>query len=223
MNNTNATSLISSERNDVILCRPYDLPDEALLHVTGERARHLLFVPQRVMVVVGKGSNPSLELNTEAVLADKVPVLRRATGGCAVVLSPEMLVASFALYATAQRKSAEYFSLFNQIIIFALAGLGITGLERAGTSDIAIRGRKIAGTSLYRNRELVFYHAVINLSGGTVLMERYLKLPPRLPDYRAGRSHAEFVSSLRAEGFSASLGSICVEIENEFQRAIRRI
>ncbi len=181
----------------------YDLPDASLLErVEGVAGRCAVFVPERTLVVIGRGSHVELELNASAIAADGVPVLRRGTGGCAVVLTPEMVAVSFAVYAKEQGRSADYFHDFNAIIIRALESLGVTGLAHAGTSDIALQGRKIAGTALYRNRELVFYHAILNLAGTTELMERYLRRPPRMPDYRAGRSHAEFVTSLAAEGFA---------------------
>jgi lipoate---protein ligase len=181
--------------------QPYDLPDADLLSAGGTGERCLVYRPPRVLVVVGKGSDPRLELRTDAILADHVPVLRRATGGCAVVLSPEMLAVAIAVYSREQHKSSQYFRIFNRIIILALADLGVSGLEHAGISDIAIGGRKIAGTALYRNRDLIFYHAILNAASGTELMERYLLHPPRTPDYRAERSHRNFVTSLAEQGY----------------------
>jgi lipoate---protein ligase len=149
-----------------------------------------------------------------------VPVMRRATGGCAVVLTPAMAAISFALYTSTQKKSSDYFRAFNAVIIHALATLGVSGAEHKGISDIALGGRKIAGTALYRNREMIFYHAVLNLSGGTELMERYLQAPPRTPDYRAGRRHRDFVTSLAAEGLSVEINALKGRIETEFQTFI---
>ncbi|MBU1984394.1 hypothetical protein KJ815_08290 [bacterium] len=178
----------------------------------------MVFVPPCVMVVMGKGSDPAAELHANHILADGVPVIRRGTGGCAVVLSPEMIVVSFVVLHKRQQKSAEYFRAFNRTIIRALSDQGVTHLEHAGTSDIARHGRKIAGTAIYRNRRLVFYHAVINAAGEANLMERYLKHPPRTPDYRADRTHANFVTSLAAEGFRIDLSAFQNGIETEFWR-----
>ena len=92
----------------------------------------------------------------------------------------------------------------------------MTDLSHQGISDIALRSRKVAGTAIYRNRELVFYHAIINLSGTTEAMERYLKLPPRTPDYRRGRSHAEFVTSLAEEGHSITASDVHCAVSRRF-------
>jgi lipoate---protein ligase len=204
-----------------IAIRPYDLPDEQLMQVSEERGRCLVFAPPETVVVIGKGSDPARELVGERIEADHVPVLRRASGGCSVVLSPEMIVASFALYGENQRRSPEYFRLFNGLIMEALNQLGVDGLEHSGTSDIALKGRKIAGTAIYRNRQLVFHHAIINSGGDTGLMERYLRIPPRLPEYRRGRSHREFVTSLKAEGHSVSVEEFTIEIERNFKSIVR--
>jgi lipoate-protein ligase A len=195
---------------------PYDLPDAPLIVPDGSRGRCCVFVPERVMVVIGKGSDAGREVNGAAVLEDRVPVLRRGTGGCSVVLSPEMAAVSFALYGAEQKKSTDYFRDFNRVIMDALERLGVSGLEHRGISDITLGGRKIAGTAIYRNRELVFYHAIVNLRGDTGLMERYLTMPPREPEYRAGRSHRDFVTSLAAAGFPVDAGALSEAITSTF-------
>jgi len=174
------------------------------------------------MVVIGKGSDPQRELRIDEIARDGVPVLRRGTGGCAVVLSPGTVVVSFVLFHRRQRNSSEYFQAFNAAIIRALGAMGVDDLEHKGTSDIARRRKKIAGTAIYRNRDLVFYHAVINLSESAVIMERYLQHPPRTPDYRNDRSHTEFVTSLSAEGFELDVDRFRMQIEHEFAGVRRR-
>jgi lipoate-protein ligase A len=202
--------------------RPYDLPDAELLRPDGSRGRAAVFVPERVLVVIGKGSDTGLELNSETILHDGIPVLRRSTGGCAVVLTPEMAAISFAVYTNQQKKSTEYFGEFNRLIIETLEAEGVSGLAHRGISDIALGGKKIAGTALYRNRELIFYHAILNLAGDTELMERYLKAPPREPDYREQRSHRDFVTSLAAKGFHVSVDHLQQVIVQRFSAQLER-
>ena len=206
--------------NSDLRIAPYDLPDAELTKPSSEAARSCVFVPARTMVVIGKGSDPALELCQENIIADGVPVLRRGSGGCAVVLTSDMLAVSFAIQHQPQRRSSEYFRLFNAVIIRALQRNGVRGLAHAGTSDIALNGRKLAGTAIYRNRDLVFYHAIIVLAGRAGLMERYLKHPPRVPAYRAGRSHEEFVTSLAEAGFAVPLPRFQQDIEQEFRSTV---
>jgi len=178
----------------------YKLPDAELLTPSGEPQRMMVWVPDRLMVVIGNGSDALKELRADNIDADNVPVIRRGSGGCSVVLSPKMYVASFALYGQLMKDSIGYFKKFNAVIINALESLGVDGLKHEGISDIALNGRKIAGTALYRNKDVVFYHAVINIAESPSLIERYLALPPRMPDYRENRSHEDFVTSLAEQG-----------------------
>lgn len=202
--------------------RPYDLPDAIMLKPDASPGRCVTFVPTDTIVVIGKGSDPAQEVDLEAVLADAVPVMRRASGGCAVVISPDMLAASFAVYGQAQQKSGDYFRDFNELIIAALRDSGVCDLTHAGTSDIARQGRKIAGTAIYRNRDVVFYHAILNLRGNPGIMERYLKRPPRMPEYRADRTHTEFVTSLAAEGHAVDVAALGRAIHREFAAYLQK-
>ena len=46
-----------------------------------------------------------------------------------------------------------------------------------GISDIAIDDLKILGSALYQNKDVVFYHAVLNVGESTNLMESILNIP----------------------------------------------
>jgi lipoate-protein ligase A len=214
---------MSTVEGEVLNLLPYDLPDAVLLGPSSDRSGCLAFVPSRTVIVIGKGSDPAAELYVENAVADRVPVMRRATGGCAVVLTPEMVSVSFVLYHQRQRKSSEYFRLFNSAVIHALESLGVQGLEHVGTSDIALSLRKVAGAAIYRNRQRVFYHTIINVRESADLMERYLRMPPREPPYRAGRRHAEFVTSLEEAGFGLEIGPFDTAVSREFARLLERL
>ena len=198
------------------LVLPYELPDARLLLPADELSRCHVWQPPRVCVVIGRGSQLESEVRCDSVTADEVPVYQRPSGGCAVVLTPDMFVASFVVRTMEQLSSKEYFTRFTHILIRALELLGVRELSFRGISDIAIGDRKLAGTALYRNRERVFYHAVINAAGATDLMERYLLHPPRTPDYRRHRPHSEFVTSLADHGASVSLAQFAAAVQREF-------
>ncbi|MCB9365819.1 MAG: hypothetical protein H6508_01330 [Calditrichaeota bacterium] len=198
----------------------YTLTDSHLLSPDDSAGRFLLWVPDETCVVIGNGSKSELELNAKTIDADQVAVYKRRTGGCAVVLTPDMWCVSCALYGRKQIQSKDYFVLFNKAVTDAFARIGVEGLAHRGISDIALGPKKIAGTALYRNRDLVFYHAVINVSGDVDLITRYLTQPPREPDYREGRSHKEFVTSLSAAGFTPSRDEFEHEFTKEFERIV---
>jgi len=50
----------------------------------------------------------------------------------------------------------------------------------------------------------LLYHAVLNLGEPASTFERYLKHPSKEPDYRKGRSHSDFVTSLKEKGYANS-------------------
>ncbi len=168
------------------------------------------------MVVVGKGSDLEEELLAENILLDHIPVIRRGTGGCAVVLSPEMAVVSFVVENDPEKKQNEYFRQFVGIIANAFREMGVENIEMKGISDIAINDLKVAGSSIFRSKYYVFFHSIINLAGNTRPMERYLKFPPREPDYRMNRSHKDFVTSLKEQGYEIDTHELEEKLKSEW-------
>lgn len=203
----------------MIELRTYDLPDSGLLAERENDRAMLTWVPEQPMVIVGSGSDPLAEVNLPEVESRGIPVVKRPTGGCSVLLTPKMLVVAFALYEEDQTKSSFYFRHFNEIVMNAMRSLGVTGLRHAGTSDIAIGDKKIAGSALYRNKNTVFYHVILNLAEDPSAIERVLTMPPRMPDYRQGRSHSEFVTSLEEAGWTIDPEHLTATIESEWEHS----
>jgi lipoate-protein ligase A len=82
----------------------------------------------------------------------------------------------------------------------------VPSVVRAGTSDLAFQHatsagidgplRKFSGNSLRIKRTHVLYHGTLLYDFDLALVADCLKRPPRQPDYRAARSHTEFVANL---------------------------
>jgi lipoate-protein ligase A len=162
-------------------------------------------IPDGIQVVLGRSSKPDDEIHLPACQADGVPVFRRPGGGCAVVLDPGNLVVSWAGHAPGIGDNQKHFSRLSSWLIEALAAAGITGLQPAGISDLAIGDRKVAGACLHRSRDTLFYSASLLVDADIGLMDRYLKHPPREPEYRHGRSHADFVTTLAMENWTGGI------------------
>jgi lipoate-protein ligase A len=109
-----------------------------------------------------------------------------------------------------------YFSLYNGKIIAALRNLGVDDLFQKGISDICIHNKKIAGSSIYRTKDALLFHSVLNVSEPVITIEKYLKYPAREPDYRESRPHRDFVTSLHHEGYRLEAGQIKSAIRKEF-------
>lgn len=190
----------------MIEVKTYDLPDFSIFH--SDKDDFFVWNPNRKIVVLGTSNIPGNSVNTENVLADSIDVYIRPSGGQAVVLTPNTIVISVLLNYPDLKSPKEIFTIINNIIIDVLIKTGVKNIAAKGISDIAIGERKILGSSIYRKKEKHFYHAVLNISEKTSTIERYLKHPPKEPDYRKGRSHADFVTSLKKEGYNISVGEI---------------
>jgi lipoate-protein ligase A len=162
--------------------------------------RFRLYEPRETVAVLGASGKPERDLKLEALAADGVPWIRRRGGGGAVVLSPGQVVLALVTEVASDFGSREYARAINEWFVEALGSLGIGGLEQRGISDLALRGRKVLGTSIYRSRAVLFYQASLLVSNDVSLFDRYLEHPHAEPDYRQGRGHDAFCTTLRAEG-----------------------
>jgi lipoate-protein ligase A len=78
--------------------------------------------------------------------------------------------------------------------------LGIhPGVELAGTSDLAVAARKCSGNSQQRKRRFLLHHGTFLHAFDAKLVDRYLRMPARQPDYRLQRKHSEFLTNLTAD------------------------
>jgi lipoate-protein ligase A len=188
--------------------KEYDLPDARLLTDNYPGSGVLVWVPGFFCIVLGQSNKPEESINIEQVKKDNIPVYKRPSGGEAVILSPHTLAISFLKRDEPLRSPRHYFEMYNKMVIKALRSLGIQNLAQKGISDICIRDKKVLGSSIYRNKNVLLYQAVLNISEPVLSLEKYLKHPPREPHYRDKRSHKDFVTSLTAQGYHLSAEKI---------------
>jgi lipoate---protein ligase len=172
----------------------YDL-DEDLIEDGRSRVRVIAY--PRPTVVIGRGGKPDVELNLEAIRADGIPVLRRRGGGCSVLLDPGNAIVSVVLPIPGMAGITSGFDRISQWLIGGLSRMGVPGVEQMGVSDLVLGDRKIGGSCIYRRAGLLYYSSTLLVDPDAELAERYLAHPPREPDYRAGRSHRDFMGALR--------------------------
>ncbi len=192
------------------------------LHLREARPMYRIYEPQTVCIVMGAGGNAERDVLVSRAERDGVPILRRRGGGGAVVLSPGQVVLALVSEVAFQFQNLHYFRLINNWFRLALSPLGIAGIEDRGISDLALGGRKILGTSLYRRRKLLFYQASLLVANDLKLFERYLRFPSRVPDYRCGRAHLEFCTTLRGEGFPVSVPQVMGSLEQVLREQLDR-
>lgn len=158
--------------------------------------------------VIGSGGDPWLETQPELLLADAVPLLRRRGGGCAVVVDPGNLICSLVLPLPGIGDITRAFAVISASVGRALASVGIEGVGQEGVSDLAVAGRKLGGSCIWRTRNLLYYSTTVLVEPRWDLIDRYLPHPPREPEYRAGRVHRAFLISARDLGCSAPMDTL---------------
>lgn len=200
-----------------IKIRKYDLPDSYLFDNKVDVPSNIVWIPNETCIVLGRSNNPNNSLYLDNIINDNIPVYKRPSGGETVLLSNKMLVLSIAIKQTDFKSGKLYFKDYNTKIISALKSMGIKNLGYKGISDITINDLKILGSAIYQNKFVVFYHAVLNVSESTSLIEKYIKHPKREPDYRKKRNHKEFVTSIVKEKYNICINELKEAIEKEFQ------
>lgn len=149
-------------------------------------------------VIIGRSSRIKDEVNLAACEQDGVPVLRRCSGGTSVVIGRGCLMYSVILCY--ERKPAlRMVDVAHKYVLGNIAEAVKRYMPTAtlrGTSDLTLGDRKFSGNSLRCKREHLLYHGTLLCDFALESLGRYLKTPPRQPDYRQQRDHLEFVVNL---------------------------
>ncbi len=178
--------------------------DEALLEsAEAEEGGEVLRIwesPQP-MVVLGRSSQIEIEVDRNLCRDENIPIIRRSSGGLAIVAGPGCLVYSVIL-STQRRPQLQSIDNAHRFvlerILKAVRGLGIDAACQ-GSSDLTVGDRKFSGNSLRCRRNHLLYHGTLLNDFPLELISKLLGTPPRQPDYRDRRSHDAFVMNLALE------------------------
>ena len=176
--------------------------DEALLEwcEAGEFDAEILRVwePYQNFVVIGRGSEVQREVAQDFCTQHRIPVIRRCSGGAAIVTGPGCLMYAVILDSEL-RQELTMIDTTHQFVLYqvarALRDLGLP-VEPCGISDLAVDGRKVSGNSLRRKRRWLLYHGTLLCGLPGEMIQRCLDFAPRQPAYRGGRDHRDFVGGL---------------------------
>jgi len=176
--------------------------DEALL-LAAESAEQptevlRLWQPRERFVVVGRSSRVADEVELPECRRRRTPVLRRCSGGGAVVAGPGCLMYALTL-SLRRRPRLQMIDQAHRFVLQTTAALlrnDLPGVKPAGTSDLALGDRKFSGNSLRVKRDHLLYHGTLLFDFPLACAAALLKHPPREPGYRQGRSHKEFLTNV---------------------------
>ena len=176
--------------------------DEALLEMAEATAGELeilrIWEAARPMVVIGRSSRIAEEVDVDRCKSLDIPIIRRSSGGAAIVAGPGCLMYAVVL-SYAKRPQLARLDEAHRAALDPLAGAlarHLLGVMKAGTSDLAVEGKKFSGNSLRCKRTHLVYHGTLLYDFPLELVAQLLKTAPRQPAYRDSREHADFVCNL---------------------------
>lgn len=190
--------------NPALSFESYTLPDFGIFNSELEFDSYV-WQPDGTYIVLGRANDSESSVYTEFAQRDDIKIYKRPSGGESVILTQNMIVFSMKINIIKLKKPRYIFDIINKHLINSLKNIGIDNLNSRGISDISILDKKILGSAMYLKNNILFYHAVLNVKEDVSLISRYLKHPGREPDYRAGRNHNDFVTSLKAEGYNIKI------------------
>jgi lipoate-protein ligase A len=177
--------------------------DEALLnHVAAGGSPPTLrlyrFAPTSVTIGYFQSLSRSVHLEEAERLG--VPVVRRFTGGGAVV-HPEDGELTYSISLPAEGRMAylgESYRILCSAVADALKRLGVEA-EYVPPNDVVVRGRKVSGNAQARRRGALLQHGTILYRAPLDLMERLLVVPREKLESHGASSLRDRVTSLEAE------------------------
>src|ERR687892_2465964 len=113
------------------------------------------------VVILGRNSRPADHVVLEACVEDDVPVLRRCSGGGAVLLAPGCLNYAIAISLVSHPSLADVRHSVKVILGRMADALDIPGLCIAGEADLALNNRKVSGNAQRRGRDALLHHGTL--------------------------------------------------------------
>jgi lipoate---protein ligase len=149
-------------------------------------------------VILGRSSRIDVEVRGEVCRELSVPILRRVSGGAAVVVGPGCLMYTLVLDLRLRPQLRSIDKAHTEMLGTIAAALApiVPDLTMRGICDLAMGEKKVSGNSVRVKRDHVLYHGTLLYDYQLEMIGRCLAMPPRQPGYRQARPHDAFVANL---------------------------
>jgi len=154
----------------------------------------------RPFIVLGRTSSLIEDVKLDQSGQDRIPVLRRSSGGGTVIQGPGCLNYVLVLSKSAHPELNDLHRSYNNILGRISRALSLTGLQVVfrPISDLVVMPdeKKVSGNAQHRSRHYILHHGTLLYDFDLALLERYLRMPCAMPVYRRFRPHGEFVTNI---------------------------
>lgn len=205
--------------------------DEVLLDLAEEQGGEpvlRVWESPRHFVVLGYANKAAEETDLAACRAADVPVLRRCSGGGTVLQGPGCVNYSVILRIDSAPElgsipgANRYVMERNREAMSRLLGHEV---RIEGHTDLAVGPLKFSGNAQRRKREWLLFHGTVLIDFDLSIVSKLLRHPTREPDYRAGRTHDEFVTAVPVtrDRLKATLRDVWTAAERFDELPLQRI
>lgn len=165
----------------------------------GEEGETLRFwLAESCFVVLGRAGKINEECRIQQCHNDGVKIIRRLSGGGTVLQGKGCLNYSLVLSYSRNDKLRQIIFSYEKVLgeiarVFREKDHDVNFFP---VSDLALGDRKFSGNAQARKRSYFLHHGTILYDMDISAVSRYLKYPPKEPEYRASRPHEEFLAKL---------------------------
>ncbi|WP_028325942.1 lipoate--protein ligase [Desulfatirhabdium butyrativorans] len=152
----------------------FNLGTEEYLLTVGREDCFLLWQSDSA-VIVGRNQNAWAEVNASYIRENRIPVIRRLSGGGAVYHDGGNINFTF-IRSDAGRFRAAFTQMLNPVVSF-LQAMGVPACLE-GVSDLAVEGRKISGNAQCVHRGRLLHHGTLLFDSDLAALSRALRVIP---------------------------------------------
>lgn len=169
--------------------------EESLLRL-GKEDYCILNSGSPAAIVMGISAKPEEVICRPTYLKNPLPIIRRYSGGGTVVVDPSTLFISW-IFNNSKNNVSPYPKEVMKWSYAKIQTLFPSLPIQLRENDYVIADKKCGGNAQYFIKDRFVHHTSFLWDYNPLLMN-YLLFPPKSPEYRSLRSHAEFLTTLNA-------------------------